>query len=405
MALGSDDERALVAEHPVELIPVTAAGGEPSVTSITASGSTSYEPRTTGLAGEHAIILYTSGTTGKPKGVLHGHRFVIGHHAIDLAWDRVRPSDVAYSPVDWTWAGGLMLGLLVPLAYGVTVVAHRDQHFDPAKCVDVMRRTNVSIGLLPPTVLRMLRAADVLDAELVSASSLRCFITGAEAVEPELIAWADGLGLSINNAYGQTEANSLIGHASTLGHLDQKTMGRPYPGHQVRVLDDDLQPCPPGEPGQVAVRANDLVCMIEYWRAPEATAQKIRDGWLLTGDTAQINDDGTLSFHGRNDDIIKSGAYRLGPAEIEAAVLRSPAVKECAVIGLPDPVRGQIVSAIVVLRDGEVASDGLSAQIRDLVRESVGAHAYPRDVRYVEELPRTTTNKVDRATLRKALTS
>lgn len=403
-AHGSPSERAFFARCSAVVVFIDAPGDETSFGTIVTSGSASFEPRTAGLADEHAILLYTSGTTGKPKGVLHGQRFVIGHHAIDLAWNRVRPDDVAYSPVDWTWAGGLMLGLLVPLAFGVTVVAHREQHFDPANCVEVMRRTNVSIGLLPPTVLRMLRATGVLDAATVAGSRLRCFITGAEAVEPDLIAWADDLGLSINNAYGQTEANSLIGHAATLGALDQKTMGRPYPGHSIAVLGDDLQVLGSGAPGQVAVRADDLVCMIEYWRAPDATAQKIRGGWLLTGDTAHFNEDGTLTFHGRSDDIIKSGAYRLGPSEIEAAVLRSEAVKECVVVGLPDPMRGQIVSAIVVLRDGEVVTDALNTEIRDLVRSSVGAHAYPRDIRYVAALPRTTTGKVDRAMLRKTIT-
>ena len=406
VALGSADERALLTGRSTSLIPVEpGAPGETSLVSIVASGPTTYEPRTPGRADEHAIILYTSGTTGKPKGVLHGHRFLIGHHAIDFAWDGVRPNDVAYSPVDWTWAGGLMLGLLVPLAYGVTVVAHREQRFDAARCVDVMRRTRVSIGLLPPTVLRMLRAAEVLDAATVGASDLRCFITGAEAVEPELIEWTESIGLSVNNAYGQTEANSLVGHAATLGRLDLATMGRPYPRHEIAVLNDDLEPCEPGVPGQLAVRADDLVCMIGYWRAPQATEQKVRKGWLLTGDTAHVNNDGTLSFHGRSDDIIKSGAYRLGPAEIEAAVLRLAAVKECVAVGVPDPIRGQIVAAVVVLRPGESPTDELTAEIRESVREGVGAHAYPREVRYVDALPRTTTGKVDRATIRRSVSA
>ena len=357
-------------------------------------------------ADEPALLLYTSGTTGKPKGVLHGHRVVLGHHAVDLAFDHVRPGDVAYSPVDWTWAGGLMLGLLVPLAHGLTVVAHREPRFDPAGTIELMTRAGVSIGLFPPTVLRMLRASGVLGQDSVRRTRLRCFITGAEAVEPELIGWGRSLGITINNAYGQTEANALVGHAATLTpQLDQATMGRPYPGHRIEVLDDDLTPVTDGTPGQLAVSDDDPVCMLAYWRNPDATAAKMRGGWLLTGDTVHRNDDGSLQFHGRSDDIIKSGAYRLGPAEIEAAVLRHTAVAECAAIGLPDEIRGEIVAVVIRLADSWKPDqvDELGDEVRDLVRSHVGAHAYPRVVHVVNDLPKTTTNKTDRAALRRSL--
>jgi acetyl-CoA synthetase len=347
-------------------------------------------------------LLYTSGTSGKPKGVLHSNRFLLGHHALDLAFDRVRVDDVAYSPVDWAWGGGLMLGLLGPLAYGVPVVAFREPHFDPERAMQLMTALGVSIGLFPPTVLRMLRASGTLDEEAVDRSRLRCFITGAEAVEADLFAWAGSIGLGVNNAFGQTEANALIGHARVLGALDPAALGRPYPGHHVEVLDEDLQPVRGDEQGQLAVAAEDPVCMVGYWNAPDATAAKIRGGWLLTGDTAH-RDDGVLYFHGRSDDIIKSGAYRLGPAEIEAAIRKSPLVEDCAVVGLPDPIRGEIVSAAVTLRPGAAASPELTAELRSLVRSSVGAHAYPRDVRYLDTLPKTTTGKVDRTTLRASL--
>ncbi len=357
-------------------------------------------------ADEPALLLYTSGTTGKPKGVLHGHRVLLGHHAVDLAFDHVRPEDVAYSPVDWTWAGGLMLGLLVPLAHGVTIVAHREPRFDPAATTELMERTGVSIGLFPPTVLRMLRASGALGHESVRNTRLRCFITGAEAVEPELIGWGRELGITINNAYGQTEANALVGHAATLSpELDQATMGRPYPGHLIAILDDDLTPITDDAPGQLAVSDDDPVCMLEYWRNPHATSAKMRGGWLLTGDTVHRNSDDSLQFHGRSDDIIKSGAYRLGPAEIEAAVLRHAAVAECAAIGLPDEIRGEVVAVVVRLGDSRSTDqiDDLGDELRDLVRSHVGAHAYPRVVHVVDDLPKTTTNKTDRAALRRSL--
>lgn len=348
-----------------------------------------------------ALILYTSGTTGSSKGVLHGHRVLLGHHAIDLAWDHVRPGDVAYSPVDWSWAGGLLLGLLVPLALGVGVVAYRDTRFDPARTVAIMARTGVSVGLFPPTALRVLQRSGELTRETMTGLRLRSLVTGAEAVEPELASWArDELGISVNNAFGQTEANALIGHARVLGELDPRCLGRAYPGHTVAVLDAEQRPVPPGEIGEIAVRADDPVCMLGYWNAPEATAAKLRDGWLLTGDSAHTDEHGNLYFHGRADDIIKSGGYRLGPAEIEAALLRHDAVSECAVVGLPDPDRGQAVTAFVTLAAGHRPSDELTRELQAAVRARVGAHAYPRRIEYVEALARTTTGKVDRRALR-----
>jgi acetyl-CoA synthetase len=395
VALGSEEERVLLDDTGIQLLATAA------VADIVATGSTVLDRSS--RAEDSALLLYTSGTTGKPKGVLQAQRYLLGHHAVDLALDRVRAGDVAYTPVDWTWAGGLMLGLLVPLAHGMTVVAHRTPHFDPGEALSLMARADVSVGLMPPTVLRMLRASGAVDADSVARTRLRCFVTGAEAVEPELIAWGAEVGLSINNAYGQTEANALVGHAATLGPLDQATMGRPYPGHDVAVLDDDLQRVDDDTPGQLAVRADDLVCMVEYWHNPEATEAKVRDGWLLTGDTVQRGDDGTLRFRGRSDDIIKSGAYRLGPAEIEAAVLREPAVSECAVVGLPDPIRGEVVTAVVTLQHGITADGALEERIRESVRGTVGRHAYPRRIVVVDALPRTSTNKVDRAALRALL--
>lgn len=348
-----------------------------------------------------ALLLYTSGTTGKSKGVLHGHRVLLGHHGIDLAWDHVRPGDVAYSPVDWAWAGGLMLGLLVPLAHGMTVVAFREPHFDAARTVEILRETGVSVGLFPPTALRALQHSGALTKQTMADLRLRCLVTGAEAVEPELAAWArDDLGLSINNAFGQTEANALIGHSHALGDLDPKSLGRPYPGHVVAILDPDQQPVATGTIGEIAVRADDPVCMLRYWNAPEATDAKFRNGWLLTGDSGHLDEQGNVHFHGRADDLIKSGGYRIGPAEIESVLLQHPAVAECAVVGLPDPLRGQVVVAFVVLAPATTADEALTGDLQARVRAQVGAHAYPRRIEYVDALTRTTTGKVDRRALR-----
>jgi acetyl-CoA synthetase len=352
------------------------------------------------------VLLYTSGTEGKSKGVLHGHRVIPGHYALGYAFDGIRPDDVSYSPVDWAWGGGLLLGLLAPLAYGIPVVAYRQPGFDPERTLELMRRTSVSVGLFPPTVLRMLRAA--LGDERASGLRLRCLVSGAESVEAGLIPWArEALGATVNNAYGQTEANALVGHSSVLGPVEPTALGRPYPGRRTAVLDDDLRAVPLGEQGQLAVGAEDPVCMLEYWNQPAATAGKFRQGWLLTGDTVHAEADGTLFFHGRNDDIIKASGYRIGPAEVEAAVLQHPGVVDCAVVGLPDSVRGGVVAAFVRLADGRPAEVERGTLVKALqleVRTRIGAHAYPKVVEFVDELPRTPNGKVDRRALRDSAT-
>lgn len=399
IAGGTDEEKSLATE--LEATLISCSGPEGEFEHLVREGSPRAPRTAPGNADDPALLLYTSGTTGKPKGVLHANRVVLGHHPLDLALDRIRPDDVSYSPVDWAWAGGLLVGFLVPLAHGIPVLAFRDRRFDAEKTATVLEQTGVSVGLFPPTVLRMLRSSGQFTRDYVSKTRLRCFVTGAEAVEPELAEWAREIDLSINNAFGQTEANALIGHAATLGDLDPAALGRPYPGRVIELLDEQLQPVEKGAPGQIAVSADDPVCMLSYWNAPEATAEKISAGWLLTGDTAHMDADGVVHFHGRSDDLIKSGAYRIGPAEVEAALRVSQSVEECAVVGLPDPIRGQAVTAFVKLRDGASPSEAVTEELQSLARHRVGAHAYPREVRFVTSLPKTTTGKVDRATLRR----
>ncbi|MEO7126611.1 MAG: AMP-binding protein [Nakamurella sp.] len=401
VSAGSPAELVLTAEVDAIAVTTTDSPGECTMQQLIEAAPVDSETFAPTEANTPALLLFTSGTTGNSKGVLHGHRVLLGHHAIDLALDHVRDDDVAYSPVDWAWAGGLLLGLLVPLARGLTVVAYRDTHFSAERTIDVLRTTGVSVGLFPPTALRILRRSGNLTKAVLATLRLRSLVLGAEAVEPELTDWArDELGISVNNAYGQTEANSLIGHATVLGPLDRDCLGRAYPGHTIAILDADLNECNAGDTGEIAVRADDPVCMLRYWNAPEATAKKIRSGWLLTGDAAHADAHHQIYFHGRTDDIIKSGGYRIGPAEIEAALMANPAVVECAAIGVPDPVRGQAVAAFVKLADDVVDTDALTKQLQELVRARVGAYAYPRIVFYVNSLPRTTAGKIDRKALR-----
>lgn len=400
IAEGSEQEAVLAQEAGATLVRTAAAGPGQSMDALVAAAAGEAPPAATG-PDSPALLLYTSGTTGKSKGVLHGHRVLLGHHAIDYALNHIQPGDVAYSPVDWAWAGGLLLGLLVPLAHGIPVVAFREPRFHPGRILAVLRDCGVSVGLFPPTALRLLRQSGAVTPAVVRGLRLRCLVTGAEAVEPDLLAWAAvDLGAEVNNAFGQTEANALIGHSGALGPLDPGCLGRPYPGHQVALLDEALRPVADGQPGQIAVRADDPVAMLRYWHAPAETARKVTGGWLLTGDMAHADEAGQIYFHGRDDDIIKSGGYRLGPAEIEAALLAHPAVAESAVVGTPDPLRGQAVTAFVRLRERSPQTSELTGELQQQVRSAVGPHAVPRAVCYVADLPRTSTGKVSRAALR-----
>ncbi len=400
IAAGSEQEAALATEAGATLVSAGGPGPGHSLVGLAAGPARAARMASTG-PDSPALLLYTSGTTGKSKGVLHGHRVLLGHHAIDYALNYVSPDDVAYSPVDWAWAGGLLLGLLVPLAHGVPVVAFRETRFAADRTLSMLRDCGVSVGLFPPTALRLLRQSGEVTREITRHLRLRCLVTGAEAVEPDLLAWAHtDLGTQVSNAFGQTEANALIGHSGVLGVLDPACLGRPYPGHQVALLDDGLMPVTAGQLGQIAVRADDPVAMLGYWNAPEATEAKVTGGWLLTGDMAHADEAGQIFFRGRDDDIIKSGGYRLGPAEIEAALLLHPAVAECAVVGTPDLLRGQAVTAFVRLREGRPQTRELTAELQQRVRSAVGAHAVPRAVCFVADLPRTSTGKVSRAALR-----
>ena len=355
-------------------------------------------------AEDPALLMYTSGTTGSPKGALQPHRFVLGHGPLDYAFDFIREDDVYYSPADWSWAGGLLLGLLVPLAYRVPIVATSDRRFEAKEVVRMLVERRVTIGLFPPTVLRMLREYET--GTPLDQLSLRCLVSGAEAVTPDILEWAEErLGASVNNAYGQTEANCLVGHSAALGKMAHETLGRPYPGRSIEILNDALEPVASDEIGQIAVHTSDPVCMLEYFGKPEATAEKIASGWLLTGDSAHRDSSGLFYFHGRQDDLIKSSGYRIGPAEIEAVLASDPRVVECAVVGLPDSMRGERVTAFIRLDAGEVPSDALSEALRLAVRSRVGAHAYPREFRYVDDLPRTTTGKIQRHLLRQSAAS
>jgi acetyl-CoA synthetase len=334
-----------------------------------------------------AVIVYTSGTTGPPKGALHGHRVLHGHlPGFELSHDFYpQPGDLIWTPADWAWMGGLFDVLLPSLYHGRPVVAFQTERFDPERAFDLISRLRVRNVFMPATALRLLAAAGGPRLELRTVAS------GGEMVGEETAAWCgERLGARLNEFYGQTEANLLIGNCAAWP-ARPGSMGRAYPGHVLRVTD-----------GEVEVKVDgDPVAFLGYWRDPDATAEKVRGGWLATGDRATLDGEGYFRFVGRTDDVISSAGHRIGPGEIEDCLVRHPAVALAAVIGVPDEIRGEAVKAFVVPAPGAVGSDELAAELRALVRERLAAYEVPREVEFAAELPLTVSGKIRRNELRR----
>jgi acetyl-CoA synthetase len=348
-------------------------------------------------AEDPVFLIYTSGTTGPPKGALHAHRTIFGHlPAFELYYDFApQAGDVIWTPADWAWIGALM-DVVIPAWYHGMTVLTADMDFEPHAAVRLMVERSVTLAFLPPTALKMMRAAGVDGSGL----DLRAIFTGGEALGEEMLTWArQELGCPINEGYGQTEANIVVGNSSRVWPVRPGSMGRAIPGHDVQVQDDDGNRLI-DEVGEIVVKAPDPVMMLGYWNRPDATVSKYRNGWLLTGDLGREDADGYLWFESRKDDVISSMGYRIGPGEIEESLIGHPAVAMCAVIGVPDDIRGQVPAAFVVVNDGFEPSDELAAELQHHVRSRLAAHEVPRRVTFLEELPRTTTGKIMRRALR-----
>ncbi|MEP9354938.1 AMP-binding protein [Xanthobacter sp. KR7-65] len=348
-----------------------------------------------------ALMIYTSGTTGQPKGALHGHRVLLPHvSGVTFTHSGIGlPGDRMWTPSDWAWAGGLLNTVLPALALGVPVVAQPRGKFDPEAAFALLKRAQVRNVFIPPTALRMMRSVPEPRARFGFA--LRTVGSAGEALGAETFEWGRAaLGVPVNEFYGQTECNYVIGSAAALGVAKAGATGKAVPGHEVAVLGPDGTEAPPGVMGQIAVRTPDPVMFLRYWNRPEATEQKVKDGWLLTGDLATKDEEGYFHFLGRDDDVITSAGYRIGPAEIEDVLLRHPAVAMVAAVGKKDPLRTEIVKAVIVPMPGVEPTPELEADIRDFVRTRLAAYEYPREIAFVDELPLTTTGKVIRRLLR-----
>ncbi|MBD1549135.1 acyl-CoA synthetase [Roseibium aggregatum] len=359
-----------------------------------------FTPRQT-KADDPAIIIYTSGTTGQPKGALHGHRVLLGHlPGVEMSHDFLgQPGDRIWTPADWAWIGGLLDVLMPALYLGVPVVACRFRKFTPEAAFDLLEREKIRNTFLPPTALKMMRQVE--SPETRWTLNLRSVASGGETLGAELIDWGrKTFGLTINEFYGQTECNMIVSSSSAIMEARPGIMGRAVPGHDVNVVDDKGTILGDDELGNIAVRRPDPVMFLGYWNNPDATQKKFAGDWLLTGDTGMRDREGWIRFVGRDDDVITSSGYRIGPGEIEDCLLKHPAVALAGVVGKPDPQRTEIVKAFIVLKDGVTGSDELAKEIADFVKTRLAAHEYPREISFVDALPMTTTGKVIRRELR-----
>ncbi|MEQ6248363.1 AMP-binding protein [Sulfitobacter sp. HNIBRBA3233] len=338
-----------------------------------------------------AVLIYTSGTTGTPKGALHGHRVLTGHlPCVAASHDFLgQPGDRLWTPADWAWIGGLFDVAMPALALGVPVVAARMQKFDPQACRRLIADAGIRNVFFPPTALRMLKSADV------HIGGLRSVASGGEPLGAEMLEWGRrAFGLQINEFYGQTECNMVASSCGAAFAAQPGCIGKPVSGHEIAVLDAAGAPAQ-GE-GDVAVRRGSAAMMLGYWQRPEATAEKFRGDWMLTGDRGRWEGE-FLRFVGREDDVITSAGYRIGPAEIEDCLLTHPDVATCGVVGKPDPLRTEIVKAYVVLREGA----GVRGEaLQDWVKERLASYSYPREIEFVDSLPMTVTGKVIRKELK-----
>jgi len=368
-------------------------------------GSGDFSPVRT-RADDPALIIYTSGTTGPPKGALHAHRTLLGHlPGVEFPHNFFpQKGDVFWTPADWAWIGGLIDVLFPSWHHGMPVVAYRAKKFDPEFAFHLMAKHSIRNTFLPPTALKLMRQVPGPTRGRYPFS-LRSIASAGETLGEELFDWGkSALNVEINEFYGQTEFNLMVSNCADIMAVRPGSMGRAVPGFKVEIVDDDGRMSPPGTQGNIAAARPNPVMFLEYWNNPEATENKFIGDWCLTGDIGIKDEDGYFWFVGREDDLITSAGYRIGPGEIEDCLIRHPAVAMAAVIGKPDPVRTEIVKAFIVLKDDIVADDALEDDIKNYVRHQLAAHEYPREIEFVTDLPLTATGKIIRRALRKETT-
>ncbi len=366
------------------------------------AGAPTDDPGEPTRSGDPAMIYFTSGTVGYPKMVLHTQAsYPIGHTITGKYWLDLQPGDLHWNAADNGWAKAAWSSLFGPWNMGAALFVQDSRgKFNPTETLELLARYPITTFCAPPTVYRTLVLEDLGRYQF---PALRWCVGAGEPLNPEVIdTWREATGLTIRDGYGQTETVLLVGNFPPLP-VKPGSMGKPSPGFDVRVIDDAGQEVPPGQEGDIAVRVQPerpIGLFQEYWRNPEATANAMRGDWYVTGDRAVQDADGYLWFVGRADDVIISAGYRIGPFEVESALIEHPAVAEAAVVASPDPLRGEIVKAFVILAPGYEGSDALVEEIQNHVKAATAPYKYPREITFVRELPKTISGKIRRVELR-----
>jgi len=376
-----------------------ALGGAPAgwhdLDALLAKASTGGVPART-RSDEPALCYYTSGTTKDPKAVLHTHAYPFAHRWTGEYWLDLRRTDLHWTTSDTGWAKAAWGVLFGPWMNGVPVFMYNGR-FEPERELDLLERNEITVFCGPPTEYRLLVKQNLKRWRL---PRLRHCVGAGEPLNPEVInAWHEAYDLMIHDGYGQTETTCLAANLPGMP-IRPGSMGKPFPGHDVRVIDEQGNEVEPGQIGELALRGSPPSLFREYWKNPDDTAAARRGDWHLTGDRARRDEDGYLWFIGRADDVIISAGYRIGPFEVESALLEHPAVVESAVVASPDPVRGEVVKAFVVVREGHEAGDDLARALQEHVKKVTAPYKYPREIEFVDSLPKTVSGKIRRVELR-----
>lgn len=348
-------------------------------------------------AGDGAFLLYTSGTTKHPKGVLHTHGYTHAKRMQARYWLDLQEGDRLWCTSGTGWAKSIWNVYLGPWSLGTEIFFH-EGGFDPAERMDLIQSYEITVLCQAPTEYRLL--AKTPELEEADLSKLRHAVSAGEPLNPPVIErWKELHDITIYDGYGQTENTLLVGNFPGL-EVRPGSMGKPSPGCDVRILDADGDECPPDEPGDIALAGRIPALFKEYWEQPDETESVFRDGYYLTGDRAYRDEDGYLWFVGRADDVILSAGYRIGPFEVESVLIEHPAVVESAVVPAPDEDRGSVVKAYVVVGKDYEPSDELAREIQDFCKGATAPYKYPRRIEFVPDLPKTTSGKIRRVELR-----
>ena len=378
-----------------------AEGDEIAYDSLVTCGPDAF-PAVDTAAEDMALLMYTSGSTGLPKGIMHAHRILEAYvPSLSLVYnlDRDDPASVFWSPADWAWVGGLLDMLLIAWRFGRAVVTS-EHRFEAEWAFEFMARRGVTHSFMTPTALKRLAQVTAPRTRWPELK-LRVVCTGGEALPGAVLDWAaNDFGIVCNEFYGLTEVNHLIGSCQSLYPSQPGSMGIAYPGHATTIVDTEGRPLADGEEGEVVAGADDATRFLGYWKDPERSKALEFGPWLRSGDLAVRDADGYFWYRGRTDDLIKSAGYRIGPAEVEDCLVRHAAVAEAAVVASPDAERGSIVKAFIRLADGLVASAALTNELQMHVKENLAAYKYPREIEYVDAFEMTSSGKISRKTLR-----